>query len=459
MADKNWSPRASARPQIDSITVDVAPTAGDTGNVVIGKSTLSVTAGSGTTTAVLYAAALKNAINATQIGENLVSNERRNVAGQSLGEFRDVEAVINPANTAVVWVRSKVPGVPFYDAADVNGTLSESTGGAATLAMTAASVQTATGPNFWSGADNWAEGSVPADTNNVYVANTNISILYGLPLTAALLELASFNVDMSFEGIIGLPRNNPLGYTEYRTRAPDIRDDGTNANNAVIRIGRGTGRGSPFINIKNTLTVASSNTTYHIFNTGKPDPARYGDYSLVINYNANDTGSDVNISGGSVHLESVEINDLNIAAAPGVEPPKVQFETVSVIGGGGDVNIRGGRILYRTAASLNLTVYDGLLEFVGAVPATITMYGGTANVINAASGTISTTIVADKGKFDLSNCTTPITLSTVDLFKGATFLDPRKKATYSAGVDLNQCSIADVTLDLGPHRRLTPTDL
>jgi hypothetical protein len=160
--------QAADVPQIDSIVVGGTWAAADTVSVKIGNATLTVTLGSDTTATATIAQAIVNAINATEIGNSLVGAEMRNAAGQKLGEFRDVEALIDPANTSKVLVRSKVAGVPFYDVADVAApfTLAASKSSAAGT-VTVASVQVATGREWWNAAANWSAGSAPDPSRNV----------------------------------------------------------------------------------------------------------------------------------------------------------------------------------------------------------------------------------------------------------------------------------------------------
>lgn len=449
-----WVARAADVPQIDSIDLGGSYSAGESISVTIGHSTLTVTAGADTTTLSVLAQALRNAINAPTIDGSLVGSEKRNAAGQLLPEFRDVEAVIDPADDTVVLVRSKVAGVPFYDAADGSAPLTLSVAeSSASGTITATSVQAATGKHWWSNAKNWSTGAVPADGDDIVLSATGESILYGLPLTADEFAPASLTIDQSFTGWFGLPAVNQAGpYREYRPRAADLRDDGTDPNSLVITVGRGEGAGSPLVNLQTTMVHANSTCTYNIYNTGTANPA-LSDYACNIHYVANGTGADLAVSGGSIHLERVDVNDVTIN--PSQTVCRVLFDEVVVVGGGGAITISGGEIEYRTASSQNLVMHAGTLRFLGTVPDTLQLYGGTAQVINAAGGTIDALLIAGSGVFDLSRCTTPLTISECDLFRGATLLDPLKQATYTDGIDLNQCDVGDVTLRVGAHRGLT----
>ena len=40
--------------------------------------------------------------------------------------------------------------------------------------------------------------------------------------------------------------------------------------------------------------------------------------------------------------------------------------------------------------------------------------------------------------------------------QGGTILDPAQTVTWTAGIDVTQCGLADITLDLGEHRKITP---
>lgn len=69
----------------------------------------------------------------------------------------------------------------------------------------------ATGPSHWDDAANWSTGSVPANSDEVYVELEDVWIKYGFPTG---LTLAKFVMSA---GSVGLPDVNSNGYTEYRS--------------------------------------------------------------------------------------------------------------------------------------------------------------------------------------------------------------------------------------------------
>lgn len=49
------------------------------------------------------------------------------------------------------------------------------------------------------------------------------------------------------------------------------------------------------------------------------------------------------------------------------------------------------------------------------------------------------------------------TVTNAIITKGGTFLDPFKTCTLTNGIDLYECRIKEITLDLGAHVTLTPS--
>jgi hypothetical protein len=467
MATRRWVPTATARPQIDSITVSGTPVAGNTGSVTIGNSTLTITAQSGTTTTSLVAAALKNAINARKIDENRVANESRNVAGQELPEFRDVEAVINPTNTSVVWVRSKVAGWPFGTWNNGDMTVASTGGGALTLAR--ASVQTATGPNHWSHADNWRDSSdavgAMVDGDAPIIANTDKSILFGMP-TDHELQSNTAKILQSFTGWFGLPAINTLNgmpYPEYRTRYASFDDfDSVSARNPVFEIGAGAGAGSPLLNIALRLRHASSTGTFRIINTGRPQPG-LSDYALNIATDTNHTSDlkDFFITKGSVQLggeafnKAVQIRELVVAQA---SPTDVSLmidnlnsdPAGTMVFGGGTITLQGGSF----TALASVEVNDGILHWnTGSSVTAFDLLKGRFYPIR--SGTITTLTIGKEGELNANVGGEGFTITNLDMLANAKFIDDNDILTVTTGPDLVNCGAEDVTLRRGKNWRAT----
>jgi hypothetical protein len=252
-ATREYLAQAADVPQIDSITVGGTWVATETASVQIGNATLTITTGSDTLTTAQVASVIANAINAPSIDASKIGKELRNAAGQLLGEFRDVEAVIHPDNTSVVLVRSKVAGQPFGTPAGGNMTVSEtSTSGTAVRA----SVQAATGRWHWNNTTNWTGGVAPTTGDDVVFSLGTAGPKYGLP--AGTWQPASVTIDATVGtgyaiGLADWNVANGLGYREYRQVDVQFNNDHTAA--TLYTIGRGTGAGARLMRFTHTGTA------------------------------------------------------------------------------------------------------------------------------------------------------------------------------------------------------------
>jgi len=136
---------------------------------------------------------------------------------------------------------------------------------------------------------------------------------------------------------------------------------------------------------------------------------------------------------------------------------------------GGDVTVGSGVTLNDASAAFPVVMTGGTLV-TNSPFTTATQSGGTWThktgavttlVVNSgtcyyhSSGTATTSTVGDGGTLDFSQDSTARTLTTCEMYKGATLLDPNKTVTFTAAIDLNQCGLDDVELDLGENIRLT----
>jgi trimeric autotransporter adhesin len=95
----------------------------------------------------------------------------------------------------------------------ITGNGASLTGGSA-QAVTVSTVTSSSGPNHWDTAANWLPAGVPANGDDVRIEFGESDILYGLDASAVTLASIEF-----FNRVgTGLPRLNPLGFIEYRTR-------------------------------------------------------------------------------------------------------------------------------------------------------------------------------------------------------------------------------------------------
>lgn len=101
------------------------------------------------------------------------------------------------------------------------------------------------GPNHWDTAENWLPPGVPSDFDRVRFEFGDSNCLYGLDQSG--VTLTEMEISSTYSGSIGLPRQNPNGYLEYRVRDLTVHCPS-------ILIGNGTGTGSGKIQL-NTLTT------------------------------------------------------------------------------------------------------------------------------------------------------------------------------------------------------------
>lgn len=113
------------------------------------------------------------------------------------------------------------PWTVTFGTALANTNVAEMTGsgasltGASTQTFTVVDVTASAGPNHWDTAANWIPSGVPATGDDVRFEIGSSDCLYGLLQTA--VTLLSLHVAMSWRAKLGLPRQNPNDYVEYRT--------------------------------------------------------------------------------------------------------------------------------------------------------------------------------------------------------------------------------------------------
>jgi hypothetical protein len=118
--------------------------------------------------------------------------------------------------------------------------------GGSTQTITVATPVASSGPNHWDTAQNWLPAGVPMDFDRVRFDFGTTDCLYGLDQTA--ITLTEIEIRSDYTGSIGLPRLNPSGYVEYRTRDLTV-------NCPSILIGHGNGAGSGKIQLNTLLTT------------------------------------------------------------------------------------------------------------------------------------------------------------------------------------------------------------
>lgn len=396
MADKRLTPKALAKAQRDTVTVANTWATSDTGTITINEKDLVLTVG-GSFATTDVATALKEMINGDDF---TVATHSASETGDNVPEFEEVAATVA---SSVVTVTGNTKGVPF------TLTVSEVTAGTGTLAQ--ATTIAASGPNHWDDIDNWGGFAIPADTDVVYLDNSDTSILYGLGQST--IEPAAMYVAMSYTGDIGLPEVNKKGeYVEYRLTYLEIGP-------AILQIGLGEGNGSGRIKINST----ADQVALTVINTGTSAddlPAFLWKGTHASNVLVQRGGSvGVAVFGAEVAtLATVTVDEGDLTLGAGV--------TLS-----GAIVVNAGVVRINSKVDGSLTTNGGLVRIEGSADVDqLTIRGGTV-VLNT-NGTLGgATVISGDGVLDLSE-------------------DPRALTAVSAAIDLYgpNCRIID------PHKRL-----
>lgn len=339
MGDNYWLGTAPAVPQVTTVQV-TSYAVGTTYKITVGNVVIStIAAGSVNATALALATAW-------------------NASTHPFCTAVTAAAV----STDTVTLTADTAGVPFVVVSSVSG----STG-----TIGAASTGTANaGPNDWSTAANWSLGTVPVNSDRVFIRNSDVSILWGLAQTAVAPSL--LQVDYSFTGTIGLPYNQfttAEGSTddtayEYRTTYLGIAT-------TILRIGEnfftsGAG-GSSLIKI-NTSTA---NCAGMVFNSGTSS-----DGLPPIRLKMNHASGTLKVYGGEV---GVCIED------PAETGQLATVEAFSSTNGSPKVYLGEGLVL----ATHNQVAGEGVLFN---IPTNlITENGSTVTLANPEGGTIADT--------------------------------------------------------------------
>jgi hypothetical protein len=330
----------------------------------------------------------------------------------------------------------------FTDYGTIATTSATPPGGNTTASASTFTLSTPTasaGPNDWSTAANWSTGSVPVNSDDVYLTNTSNAILYGLNQSG--VSLNSINSDSTFTGTCGLPLSNPNGYVEYRPRYLQVGF-------TTLNHGAGTGSGSGRV----LLDGGTVQWTANVFSTGSP--ADQGVPALVLK--GTNAGNVLNVQQGTVGV-ATDAGDVSTVATIRIGSQQSQQTDVNLTLGDG-------------CTLTTISQYGGQLFFADNVT-TLTMFGGTATALEAAavgtlslqkgatyyhesSGTITTATVGGSARLDFSRDPRARTVTNLTVAAGGTLVDSNKTVTFTNPFLLQNCTLNDVTLDLGANFNL-----
>lgn len=324
--------------------------------------------------------------------------------------------------------------------------------GADTQTVSVSTTTNPTGPNWFSEAENWqtvgsSTAAAPANGDTLVFADSEVSCTFGLDglptITPALVV-----VKASYTGNIGLATYNALGYYEYRATALKTKS-------AAYQIGEGDGSGSGLLR----FDCNSTQVTANVYQTGSA-PAN----AAACIFKGTAAGSVMNVYRGSVgiatenHEDTAVVEDLFVGFVDSEESDATVYVGPGVTDMD-DVIQTGGTVIFESDSTLTLESYikrGGTLVFGGAGGMTLFRnLEGRADWNS--SGTAATVEVGSGGELYALR---PLggTFTNCELQAGATLVAPGT-LTLTNGVNLDNCGIDEVTLDLGVDIKLTPAAL
>lgn len=476
MASKRWLGRASAVAQVDTVTVADTWAATDTITLTINAKDLVVTIGSLITTAQV-ATTIQEAWENSAFADTTATKIPGD-GGQDFAEHAEITATVSGS---VVTLTHDTDGVPF-----TMTVVAVTIGDGDTTHAAAATA--ATGPNFYSNADNWDPTNVPVAADDVFIDNSAVSILFGLSQGA--VAISSFTVARNFTGDIGLPKTNAAGYAEYR-------DDYLALGSLVLNIGRGEGSGSGRIKIDSGTGVTGNHD-------GADNASVLTDSGESFTVNGFIGWTLINITDGSFAVVTANTattvtgvltggtdDDWDIGDAYTIDPPTATIKventgspaefgieaflwrgtnvtnTLDILDGSVGVAPFGGELaavltLRQTSGTVrcgagctlttvsnqsgNLTLFSNVTTLTNATGTILVGGAATVTTLNANGGTVdyqsSGTIITSNiggpsgATVDFSGSNLARTLSIVNLNAGGQIIDPLRTVTYTSGISL-----------------------
>jgi len=168
------------------------------------------------------------------------------------------------------------------------------------------------------------------------------------------------------------------------------------------------------------------------------------DTEVFIDAEANESIGIAPFAGESAEVKSITVNGGDLTIGDSV----TQKDGTSAF----DLTVNGGTVVNNSPVDTAQVNGGTLTQQDGAV-ATLKVYGGTCYYNS--NDTITSCTVGAGGVLDFSQNTEGTTVTNIELYKGATLLDPYKVVTFTNGIDLHDCSLDDVTLDVGKDVKIT----
>lgn len=340
-----WAPNQASIAQVETYTFSAPNAIGNTYIATLNGKSVTYTSISGDTAATA-ATGLTNLLNVSSgIGN----------------EFLEI-TFANPSS-GVMTATARVPGTPFANVPGTSLGLVLSTGGGLSNGISTAHTQANQSPSDINDSQNWLRvvnqlnpvgvRSLPQNGDDVVIYNSSTPLLWNLDQLASV-QFNSYTRWQSFTGTIGLPENNPNGYIEWRATYFKFAgpQGSVPAGGLPVVLGFNSGKGSG--PTRERYNFGSQPVTVQALEAGSPSD-EYG----------------IRILG--VHTNNVIIASNGTSVGIATSPGEVSQLNSLTVESGATVGIGKGVTWTSTT---------------GAVAATMTMYGGIAN-LNAAPPTLT----------------------------------------------------------------------
>jgi hypothetical protein len=355
-----------------------------------------------------------------------------------------LEASTIPEFTEITWedTTTEVTYTGPSDGTPVTITVATTeTGGGSADAQTFAesTTTTAVSPHHWNVGANWSGGSVPANSDDVFLEDSDVDVSFGLDQNS--VTLTSLNIGASYTGNVGLPyTNEDGGYIEYRDRYLRIKA-------TTMNVGYGQGNGSSLLNIDNS----SAQTTLNLSNTSGSASNNRPSFQWKGTHNSNVVNLQKGSFGAAIEPgETATIATLNIGYIN-----NVQGDVEATIGSGVTMTTlnKSGGLVELNAGATTITQTNGDLTVRSGAVTTLHVQGG--NCFYNSTGTLTTANVTNDGLLDFSKDMRSKTITNpINVYGDQAKVNDPFKVTGSVVLDLEQRNTL-TGLNLGTNVRLT----
>ena len=407
MATVLWVGRQTRRAQVGTLTVGTASTGGTITVTVGGRKSVVVTPSTTntTTTAAEIAAACK---------------------ASAEPEFREITWT---SAAAVVTFTGPADGAPV--------TVAKTDGGSNSTSLNT-SVTAPLSPHDLNDGANYSTGALPSGSDALVFENSAVDAKYN---AAALtgITLASVTRRKSFTGRLGLPAQNPAGYTEYRTAEVEL-----DAPTVLIEVADGDQAGQ--VRIKSVSTPAVTLTVQ-----GDGSGAAVGEE--VVQVRGLPASSVLRANGGSVQVAAVAGHTATLATVLGQNATVWLGAGVTLT----DATYTNCTVRHDCAATTFKQYEGGTSDMRGGASVAnggLKLYAGTMNW-RSTGATGTGPLLGNGAVLDFSQAPNTVTVGgTVALYSGATWNDPAGKVSTSYTLQAVNCRLEDVRIVAGVNRTL-----